>query len=92
MRKETNVGVVERVGRVAGGGLLTVLGIFFLVSGGGSLALVIVELAGIALGLDFVFTGLTGYCPLYHMLGWTKSSGANSRVSSGGNIGLGTGH
>ena len=81
MRKETNVGVVERASRVAGGGLLAALAIFLLVSGGASLALVLVELTGVALGLDFVFTGLTGYCPLYHMLGWTTASGKNSSVS-----------
>ena len=71
-RKETNVGIVERVIRVAGGGALAIAGFIFLL-GGASLWLAILAVAGIALGLDFVYTGLTGYCPLYHKLGKTTA-------------------
>lgn len=67
--KETNVGIVERFIRVAGGGALAVVALILLV-GGASLWLAILYIAGIGLGLDFVYTGLTGYCPLYGKLGW----------------------
>jgi hypothetical protein len=66
--KETNVGTVERVIRVLGGGLLAAVSLLLLI-GGASWWGAALEIAGIALGLDFVYTGLTGYCPLYHKLG-----------------------
>ena len=67
-RKETNVGIVERIVRVVGGGVLAAMALVFLI-GGSSLLLSLVEVAAIALGLDFVYTGLTGFCPLYRKLG-----------------------
>jgi len=69
-RKETNVGMVERIIRVTGGAALALASLVFLL-GGATLWLAVLEVAGIALGLDFVYTGLTGYCPLYHRLGWS---------------------
>lgn len=69
-RRETNVGTLERVARVGGGGLLAALSLAVLI-GGPSLILATLAIAGIALGLDFVYTGITGYCPLYARLGWT---------------------
>lgn len=71
-QKETNVGIVERVVRVVGGGLVAVVSLVFLI-GGSSLLFSALEVAGIALGLDFVYTGLTGFCPLYHKLGRTTN-------------------
>ena len=70
--KETNVGTVERVIRVVGGGLLAAVSLLLLI-GGASWWGAALEIAGIALGLDFFYTGLTGYCPLYHKLGKTAA-------------------
>lgn len=71
-RKETNVGMIERIVRVLGGGTLAGVSLVLLLGGptwwGAALAV-----AGIALGLDFVYTGLTGYCPLYNKLGWSTA-------------------
>ncbi len=67
-RKGTNVGIIERVVRVVGGGVIAAVGLVFLI-GGSSLLLSLLEVAGVALGLDFVYTGLTGFCPLYRKLG-----------------------
>ena len=71
-RQETNVGIVERVIRVAGGGALAI-GALVLLLGGGAWWVAALDIAGIALGIDFVYTGLTGYCPLYNKLGWTTT-------------------
>jgi hypothetical protein len=64
-----NVGILERVIRVAAGGLLALVSLTLLV-GGSSLWASGLEIAGAALGLDFIYTGVTGYCPLYGKLGW----------------------
>lgn len=64
-----NVGILERFIRVAAGGLLAVVSLGLLV-GGSSLWASGLEIAGTALGFDFVYTGVTGYCPLYNKLGW----------------------
>ena len=66
--KENNVGVAERIIRVTGGGLLAAVSVLLLI-GASSIWAAALEVAGIALGIDFVYTGLTGYCPLYHKLG-----------------------
>jgi hypothetical protein len=71
-RKETNVGIVERVIRIGGGGALAIAALVLLLGGGAWWALAL-EVAGIALGIDFVYTGLTGYCPLYNKLGWATT-------------------
>ena len=67
-RNQKNVGIVERVVRVIGGGLLASASLVFL-AGAAIWWSAALAIAGIALGLDFVYTGLTGYCPLYHKLG-----------------------
>lgn len=61
------LGPVERVVRIVGGGLLAViaLNLWFTSSGLAALAWIGAAL----LGLDFVVTGLRGYCPLYGRLG-----------------------
>lgn len=70
-QKETNVGIIERVVRVVGGGVVAFVSLVLLI-GGSSVLFSALEVAGIALGLDFVYTGLTGFCPLYRKLGWTS--------------------
>jgi hypothetical protein len=66
--KNNNVGTLERFVRVSGGGALAVVSLLLLV-GASSIWAGALEIAGLALGVDFVYTGLTGYCPLYHKLG-----------------------
>lgn len=66
--KETNVGTLERVIRVVGGGAVAVISLVLLLGGSSFLGSAL-AVAGIALGLDFFYTGLTGYCPLYSKLG-----------------------
>jgi hypothetical protein len=70
--KGTNIGLVERIIRVTGGGALAV-GSLLLLIGASSLWAGAFEVAGIALGIDFVYTGLTGFCPLYNKLGWATA-------------------
>jgi len=68
-----NVGTLERVARIVGGGLAAGAGVTLLASGISSPWLAALEVAGVLLGLDFVFTGLTGHCPLYRWLGWSTA-------------------
>ena len=74
--KEKNIGITERVVRVVGGGLLAAVSLLLLL-GGASWWGAALEVAGIALGIDFVYTGLTGYCPLYNKLGWATARHAH---------------
>lgn len=69
-QRESNVGTAERLMRVAGGGLLAAVSVVLLL-GGVAWWSAALEVAGIALGIDFVYTGITGYCPLYSKLGWS---------------------
>jgi hypothetical protein len=71
MRKQ-NIGAVERVLRVVLGGALAVWAVVLLLGGGGFIWLLL-DVALIALGVDFVVTGIRGYCPLYNRLGWTTA-------------------
>lgn len=68
---QQNVGTIERWVRVLGGGIAAFAGLAFLLAGPGSLLLGVAAVALVLLGLDFVVTGITGYCPLYHRLGWS---------------------
>lgn len=77
-----NVGTLERVVRVVAGGLVAGVGLVFLAQGISSLWLAGVEGAGVVLGLDFVFTGLTGYCPLYRRLGRSTAHSPRIRHTS----------
>jgi len=61
------LGPVERAVRIIGGGLLTIIGLNLWLSGGGLIAWAWFGAA--LLGLDFVVTGVRGYCPLYARLG-----------------------
>jgi hypothetical protein len=67
-----NLGTVERVLRVLLGGALAVWALVQLL-GGGAVAWLLLYVALIALGVDFVVTGIRGYCPLYKRLGWSTA-------------------
>lgn len=73
MKKQQNVGTIERVLRVALGGALAIWALVLLLAGGGLISL-LVYIALIALGVDFVVTGVRGYCPLYNFLGWSTAA------------------
>ena len=61
------LGPVERVIRVVGGGLLAIIALSLWLTSSGLAAWAWIGAA--LLGLDFVVTGLRGYCPLYARLG-----------------------
>ena len=67
-----NVGPLDRVLRVTLGGALAIWAALRLLDGGG-LAGLLADIALIALGLDFVVTGIRGHCPLYERLGWSTA-------------------
>lgn len=79
MHRTQNVGTIERGVRVLGGGILAVIGFVLLFAGPSSLVAGVAEAILVLLGLDFVVTGLTGYCPLYHRLGWSTARGRVDR-------------
>ena len=58
---------IERVIRILGGGLLAVFAVNLWLTNSGVLAWA--WFAAALLGLDFVVTGIRGYCPLYARLG-----------------------
>jgi Protein of unknown function (DUF2892) len=68
MRGDVNVGTSERILRVVGGGLAVLFGLLLYVSGPGTLLIWLAAVTFVAVGADFVVTGSTGYCPLYHRL------------------------
>jgi hypothetical protein len=61
------LGPIERAVRIVGGGLLVIIGLNLWLSAGGLIAWAWFGAA--LLGLDFVVTGVRGYCPLYARLG-----------------------
>lgn len=67
-----NIGTVERILRVILGGALALWALSLFVNGD-SLIWRLVDVALIALGIDFVVTGIRGYCPLYKRLGWSTA-------------------
>ena len=71
--KESNVGPLERLIRVVGGSQLGIVGVVLLLALDLSWWTAAIEVAAILLGIDFVYTGITGYCPLYHRLGWSRA-------------------
>lgn len=73
MNKIKNVGSIERALRILGGGLAAIVGLYVLLPHPASLGAGVLGAALALLGLDFVLTGLTGYCPLYHRLGWSTA-------------------
>jgi hypothetical protein len=67
-----NLGTIERVLRVALGGALAIWALMLFLGGDG-LIWRLAYVAMIALGVDFVITGIRGYCPLYNRLGWSTA-------------------
>ena len=65
-----NLGTTERVLRVLLGGALAGWALTRLLAGG-AIAGQILDAALLALGADFVVTGIRGYCPLYRRMGWS---------------------
>lgn len=61
------LGPIERIGRIVGGVLLAVFTVNLWLTTGGLVAWA--WFAAAVLGLDFVVTGVRGYCPLYARLG-----------------------
>ena len=72
-QKIQNVGTPERWLRVIGGAVLVLIGLAYLLAGPGSVFALVLGLIFILLGADFIFTGITGYCPLYNRLGWSTA-------------------
>jgi len=68
-----NLGTPERALRVALGGMLALWGAWLLLGGGGSVTQALLDIALVALGVDFVVTGVRGHCPLYRLLGWSTA-------------------
>lgn len=71
MRKQ-NVGAGERTLRIVFGGALATWGALMLLDGGSAIRLLL-YVSLVALGIDFVVTGVRGYCPLYYRLGWSTA-------------------
>lgn len=67
-----NLGTAERLARMVLGGTLAARAAWLLLGGGG-LLWVLLYIALIALGVDFLVTGVRGYCPLYKRLGWSTA-------------------
>lgn len=72
-RKVQNVGTPERWVRVIGGAILAFVGLAYLLTATGSVFAWVLGAVFILLGADFVYTGITGYCPLYSKLGWSTA-------------------
>jgi Protein of unknown function (DUF2892) len=68
VRRDVNVGTSERILRVTGGGLAALFGLLLFLSSPGTLFIWLAAVTLVAVGADFVVTGSTGYCPLYHRL------------------------
>jgi len=72
-QKVKNVGTPERWLRVIGGAILAFVGLAYLLAAPGSVFAWALGVVFVLLGADFVFTGITGYCPLYNKLGWSTA-------------------
>lgn len=67
-----NLGTTERALRIVLGGALALWAVWLLL-GREALVWRLFDVALIALGADFVVTGIRGYCPLYKRLGWSTA-------------------
>lgn len=72
-RPVVNISTSERAGRMAIGLLAVVAGVLLLLAADSPLALIL-ELLLVAAGLDLLFTGALGHCPLYAKLGHVPPS------------------
>ena len=81
--KVQNVGPVERWLRTIGGALAALVGLVLLLPAPASVGIGALGVALVLLGLDFVYTGITGYCPLYNKLGWSTARGGGSPPAGG---------
>ncbi|HJQ28962.1 MAG TPA: DUF2892 domain-containing protein [Rubrobacter sp.] len=69
--KVQNVGTPGRWVRALVGNLLALIGLAYLL--GVPLSMVVLGPALALLGEDFVYTGITGYCPHYNNLGFSTA-------------------
>lgn len=67
-----NLGTTERMLRVTLGGALAIWAFESFFSSNG-LIWTLLDVALIALGMDFVVSGIRGYCPLYNRIGWSTA-------------------
>ncbi|MEW6635383.1 MAG: DUF2892 domain-containing protein [Actinomycetota bacterium] len=83
-QKVKNVGTAERWVRVIGGALLAFVGLAYLLAAPESVFAWVLGAVFVLLGADFVYTGITGYCPLYNKLGWStaRRTGPGGRARS----------
>ncbi len=65
--KRGGLGPIERAIRVGGGVVVVIIGLNLWLAGGGLIAWAWIGAA--LLGVDFIVTGVRGYCPLYARLG-----------------------
>jgi len=65
--KRGGLGPTERAIRIGGGAVAVVIGLNLWLAGGGPIAWAWFGAA--LLGVDFIVTGVRGYCPLYARLG-----------------------
>ena len=65
--KRGGLGPIERAVRIVGGGLVVIIGLNLWLTEGGLIAWAWFGVA--LLGVDFIVTGVLGYCPLYARLG-----------------------
>lgn len=82
-KNQRNIGTPERITRIAGGTLAGLTGLYVLFSGS-SFWLGGLAVAGVVLGLDFIYTGVTGYCPLYAKLRWSTAHGPSPQRAAPG--------
>ncbi len=81
-----NVGSAERWVRIIGGAILAFIGLAYLLTAPGAVLAWVLGAVFVLLGADFVFTGITGYCPLYNKLGWStaRRDGGPGQTGDGG--------
>ena len=75
-----NLGTTERVLRVLLGSALAIWAAARFIGADWWLTQ-LADVALLALGLDFVVTGIRGYCPLYKRLGWSTAKPKKTGVA-----------
>lgn len=69
-----NLGRNERLARVAAAVFLSAVGLAAVIRGVTPMWLDAADAVSVALGINLLITGITGYCPIYHWLGWDTAS------------------